>query len=154
MPMLWVNGTNDAHYHLPLFQKSYRLPAGPRWVAIRIRMDHGHGSGWAPPEIYAFAKAAVGRGEKLVEVTRHSAEGGRAAAEFRAPTGVNVQSAELNYTTDDGPWLERYWNTVPASVDGSARRVVADPPPEATAWFFNLMDSRGLLVSSEHGELR
>ena len=151
---LWINGTNDAHYHMPLFQKTYRLPQGPRSVAIRVRMDHGHGSGWAPPEIYAFAKAAVGKGDRLVEIVRQTAGNGRASVEYRAPRGVDVQSAELNYTTDDGAWRERHWNTVAASVEAPAQRVVADLPVDVTAYYFNLTDSRGLLASSEHAEPR
>jgi dienelactone hydrolase len=151
---LWINGTNDAHYHLPLFQKTYRLPQGPRSLSIRVRMDHGHGSGWAPPEIYAFAKAAVGKGDKLIEVAQQSCSGGRASVEYFAPSGVEVQSAELNYTTDGGAWRERYWQTIGATVEAAKKRVLADLPADATTCYFNLTDSRGLLVSSEHTEIR
>ena len=154
MPMLWVTGTNDGHYHLPLFQKSYRLPAGPRSLAVRVRMEHSHPAGWAPAEIYAFAKAMVGRGEPLIELATLETVDARASVEYRAPNDVAVRSAELNFTTDGGPWIDREWKTVKATIETPTSRVVAKVPADATACYFNLIDSRGLLSSSEHEKLR
>ena len=153
MPMLWVNGTNDGHYHLPLFQKSYRLPTGPRSLAIRVRMEHHHPAGWAPAEIYAFAKANVGLGEPLIEVGAVETTEGEASASFTAPQGINVCSAELHFTADEGPWINRHWKTMEATVDATTGRVGAQVPANATACYFNLIDSRGLISSSEHVEL-
>jgi len=45
MPFLWVAGTNDFAYPMDSLQKSYRLPRGPRTLAIRVRMPHGHEPG-------------------------------------------------------------------------------------------------------------
>jgi dienelactone hydrolase len=153
MPMLWINGTNDKHYHLRPFQRSYRLPSGPRSLAIRVRMDHGHGSGWSPPEIYAFAKSIVGRGKKLIEVTKQACEGRRASVIFQAPEGVEVAAVELAYTSDRGPWVDREWKTGPAEVDSARSTVEAELPSGTAVYYFNLTDSRGLLVSSEHVEV-
>lgn len=150
MPMLWVSGTNDGHYHLPLLQKSYRLPPGDRTLAIRVRMDHSHPAGWAPPEIYAFAKAAVGMAPPLVEVKRSQVAAGRTAVQYEAPPEVEVRSAQLNCTLDNGPWIDRVWQTSEAKIDRAKHRLTADLPPGATAHYFNLTDSRGLLSSSEH----
>lgn len=150
MPMLWVSGTNDGHYHLPQLQQSYRLPRGQRALAIRIRMVHDHPSGWAPPEIYAFAKAAVGRGAPLVKIDAPQVNANRVAVGYHAPPGVEVRSAELNYTLDAGPWIDRRWETAPADLDQQQQRASASPPAGATVIYFNLTDSRGLINSSEH----
>jgi dienelactone hydrolase len=154
MATLWVNGTNDAHYHMPLFQKTYQLPKGPRSVCIRVRMDHGHGSGWSPPEIYAFANSVVGRGEPLVELGPQTTTDSRAIVEINEPSGVTTKSAELHYTVDSGPWINREWKTIAADLEPTKDRAVAAVPAGTTACFFNVTDSRGLMVSSEHADLR
>jgi dienelactone hydrolase len=153
MPMLWVNGTNDEHYHLPLFQKSYRLPRGSRWLAIRVRMDHGHGSGWSAPEIYAFAKAAVGQGEPLVTIGEQGREADEAWVAYKSPGNVRVKEAQLHYTVDKGPWVNRFWQTTTARMEQDDGRVIGRLPEGTVAYYFNLVDNRGLLVSSEHTEI-
>jgi Prolyl oligopeptidase family len=152
MPMLWVNGTNDAHYHLGPYQRTYRLSPGPHCLAIRVRMDHGHGAGWSPQEIYAFAKAAVGAGCPLVSITKQGQDESEVWVEYQTPSGVDVTTAELNYTVDSGAWVDRDWKTVPARLDPSRERVSAALPHGATVSYFNLLDNRGLIASSEHVE--
>lgn len=147
---LWINGTNDPHYHLPFFQKTYRLPHGPRNLSIRVRMDHGHGSGWSPPEIYAFAKAAVGTGDPLVEIAERGLDESLAWVRYRSAGDDRVASAELNYSTDAGGWTERNWNTIPARLDRESFRAEIELPLGTTVYYFNVLDDRRLLVSSEH----
>lgn len=152
MPMLWVTGTNDFAYPMNSLQKSYRLPPGPRTLCIRVRMPHGHGgAGENPDEIRAFADSLL-RGDKpLAAVTDQSRDGDRGWAVFSSPA-VQVVKAELNFTKDTGPWQKREWQTVPATVDGAASRVSAEVPVGATVYYFNLIDERGLVVSTEHVE--
>lgn len=150
---LWVNGTNDPHYSMPLFQKTYRLPSGPRHLAIRVRMDHGHGSGWAPPEIYAFAKAAVGAGDPLVQIADQGSDGPHAWVRYQTAGDRNIASAELNYTTDAGGWTERKWSIIPARLDRQRSRAEIELPSGTTVYYFNLLDDRDLIVSSEHVEV-
>jgi dienelactone hydrolase len=153
MPTLWINGTNDKHYHLGPFQRTYRLTKGPKYLAIRVRMDHGHGSGWDPPEIYTFAAAAVGRGTPLVALKDPEQDGKRAWVTADAPKNVRLESAELVYTTDLGDWVNREWKTALAKIEADGR-VVAELPEGTSVCYFNVHDDRGLLVSSEHVEAR
>jgi dienelactone hydrolase len=140
MPMLWVTGTNDFAYPFGSLQKSYRLATGPRTLAIRVRMKHGHPDGAKPEEIFAFAEAMLRKGPKPVRVV--------AAEQDRVQFQGKVVKAELNYTTAAGKWQEREWVAVPAELRGKAARAAV--PEGATAWYFNLFDERGLVVSSEH----
>jgi hypothetical protein len=149
MPTLWINGTNDQHYHLGPFQRTYRLMKGPRYLGIRLRMSHGHGPGWDPPEIYAFAAAAVGRGAPLLTLKDEGEDGHRTWATVEAPANVQVKSAELLYTKDHGDWVKREWNSTPATTEPNGR-VTADLPDGTSVCYFNVHDDRGLLVSSEH----
>jgi hypothetical protein len=146
MPILWVSGTNDLAFPLDALQASYRLPRGPRTLCIRLRMPHGHTQGWAPAEIGAYADSHLAGGSPPAKVTGQGEEGGRAWAVFEAESPVT--RAALNYTTDTGPWRERTWESVPATVEGGRARVSL---PEGTAvHYLNLTDGRGLTVSTEH----
>ena len=142
MPMLWVTGTNDFAYPFGSLQKSYRLPAGPRTLAIRVRMKHGHPDGAKPEEIFAFAETMLRKGPKPVRVV--------AAEQNEVRFQGKVVRAELNYTKAAGKWQEREWASVPAELRGKTARAAV--PEGATAWYFNLFDARGLVVSSEHFE--
>jgi cephalosporin-C deacetylase-like acetyl esterase len=147
MPMLWVNGTNDFAYPMGSYQKSYRLPPGERTLAIRVRMAHAHGGpGEKPEEIHALANALFRGGAPLAKVTGQGADGGKAWATFASKSPV--VKGELNFTKDSGKWQKRKWETVPAELSGD--RVSAAIPEGAAAFYLNLIDDRGLVVSAEH----
>jgi dienelactone hydrolase len=149
MPFLWVNGTNDFAYPLDSYQKSYRLPAPERTLAIRVRMAHAHGGpGEKPEEIHAFANALFKGGAPLAKVTGQGVEKGEMWATFtsKAP----VVKAELCFTTSDAKWKDRLWETAPATISGG--RVSAAVPDGARAFYLNLFDDRTLAVSTEHVE--
>lgn len=143
MPMLWVSGTNDPFYPLSSLRKSYHLPKGPRTLVIRVRMPHSHPDGALPKEIAAFADAILKRGEPLPRVLAASGE----MVKFKSVRPIT--KAELNFTKDGGPWPQRKWDTVPAQLLQKTHRAQGSVPPDATAWYFNLFDSQGLMVSSD-----
>ena len=147
MPFLWVNGTNDFAYPLDSYQKSYRLPATERTLAIRVRMAHAHGGpGEKPEEIHAFANALFKGGPPLAKITGQ----GDGWATFASK--VPIVKAELCFTKDAGKWQPRKWETAPATIAGD--RVTAVPPEGARVWYFNVIDDRGLVVSTEHVEAK
>ncbi|MBL8294777.1 MAG: acetylxylan esterase [Bryobacterales bacterium] len=146
VPMLWVTGTNDFAYPFPSLQKSYRLPKGRRTLAIRVRMPHGHLPGATPEEIHAFANAILRRGEPLPRIT--AARTVAATLSVRYQSKRPITKAELNYTPDTGKWQDRKWTSQPATLNNNT--ATATVPPEARAWYLNLFDDRGLVVSSEH----
>jgi len=148
IPMLWVTGTNDNAYPMGSHQKSYRLPTGPRSLAIRVRMPHNHRDGAHPKEIFAMADALLNHRAALPRILKQEIREGQVSAEFRAATPI--AKAELNYTRDSGPWPQRHWETVPAYLDQKKQRAWAKVPGGATAWFLNLEDTKGLVASTEH----
>jgi hypothetical protein len=148
-PMLWLNGTNDFAYVPSSWQKSYRLPMGPRTVCLKLRMPHGHGgAGENAPELPAFAERWLKDGPGLATLTAQGQDGRTVWAEFDSPFAI-VQ-AHLLMTRDQGRWQDRVWQALPAAIDAARRRVSAAVPEDATAWYLNLVDFRGLVVSSEH----
>ena len=146
MPMLWVSGTNDFAYPLPSLRKSYRLPSGQRTLSIRVRMKHSHPDGASPEEIPAFAEAILRKGMPLAQVVK-TAPG---TVEYKAKG--QIVKAELNYTKDNSRWQDRKWESIPAQLDTRARKAVAQVPSGTQAWYINLFDERGLVVSSEYHE--
>jgi hypothetical protein len=144
--MLFVNGTNDIHYVLDSYMKSYRLVPGEKRVRVEVKMAHGHQSGWAPAEIGRFIDSKCRGGEALLVVGKPVVEGDR--VRVQCASAVPLERAELHYTVDGGLRSSREWQTVPASVEGL--RVVAPlPPAEANTWYISVRDARGAMVSSE-----
>jgi dienelactone hydrolase len=151
MPFLWVTGTNDFAYPMNSLQMSYRLPPGPRQLCVTLRMPHGHGgAGENPVEIRAFADHHFLKKPALPRVTAQGTEDGVAWMTFEAD--VPVEKAELLFTKATGTWQEREWEAVPADLDPEARRASAALPESATAWYLNLVDSNGCVISGEHAE--
>ena len=158
MPMLWVNGTNDFAYPPGSWQRSYRLPKGPRTLCMRVRMPHGHGpAGENPEEILAFADAILGdhpaaAAPGLTTITGQGTGENQTWVTWRG--GRPIRAAELCFTTAAGRWQDRLWETQPATMhpaaDGTEGRANAIVPAGATAWYLNLVDDTGLVVSGEH----
>ncbi|MFA5189541.1 MAG: prolyl oligopeptidase family serine peptidase [Verrucomicrobiia bacterium] len=153
MPMLWVTGTNDFAYPFDSLQKSYRLPPGKRTLCIRVRMPHGHGpAGEGPEEIRALADSILKKGKPLARITAQGRKGDETWATFESKT--KIAKAELNFTKDTGVWQKRLWETTPVNLDPARRRVTAAVPAGATVFYLNLFDEQGLVVSTEHIELK
>lgn len=151
MPMLWVNGTNDFAYPMDSWQKSYRLPPGPRTLSLRVRMPHNHApDGEGPEEIRWFADSLFGRGEPLAKITKQGLTDTEIWAEYQSSTPIT--RAEVCYTRDVGKWQERNWETLPAVIEPTTNRVSAPPPDGMKVGYLNLIDDRGAIVSTEHIE--
>ena len=148
MPMLWVNGTNDFAYPPPSWQKSYRLSKGPRTLALRVRMPHGHPPGAKPEEIFQFADTVLRKGPRAARITAQGWDAGEAWVRFEALTPI--VKAELAFTRDTGKWQDRKWEMVPAAI--VKQRAAAAVPADARAFYLNLFDADGRVISSEHRE--
>ncbi len=148
VPMLWVNGTNDNFFWLPAWQQSYRMSsASPPALALRVNMRHDHPPAGDPPEVLAFADSVVRNGTPITVVEKMKNEGGTVTTAYQAVRPI--VRAELNYSVEtEGPWKQRKWVAIPATVTPSA--VTIQLPAEANVYFLNLIDDRGRLVSTEH----
>jgi dienelactone hydrolase len=149
-PILFVNGTNDFAYPMDSYQKCYRLVPGPVALRIQVNMPHGHGVGWEPSEIGLFTDSFFTGGDPLTKLGPLTTSGDRAATTFEAK--VPVVKAELNCTSDTGPWHQRKWTTTEAKISGN--NVQAELPKQRPlVYFLNVTDQRGAMVSTEHAVL-
>jgi dienelactone hydrolase len=149
-PMFWINGTNDFAYVMPSWQKSYRLPQGERLLSLQVRMKHSHPDGAKPEEIFAYAEEKLLGGPALIRIEKQGESSQQAWAVYAKH--ARPVRAELCFTRDSGKWQERNWETAPANIHAKSRRVTAPIPETSRAYYLNLVDRRGLIVSTEHRE--
>lgn len=150
-PFLFVNGTNDRHFRPDSWRKTARLAATTgRSVTriLKVRLPHDHPPAGDPAEITRFADSILRNDAPLPRVTGQTRDGIRWESSPAAP----VVKAELVYTLDAGPWPDRRWQTRAAVLAGENNHATASIPPAATAWYWNLHDNRGHVVSGEHRE--
>jgi len=71
-----------------------------------------------------------------------------ASISYRGETTTPIARARLHYTIEPHQRnKERYWETRVLEHNGKSVRGEA-PPEEATAWFIDVRDTNGLLISS------
>jgi dienelactone hydrolase len=145
VPILWVNGTNDVHYPLDSYQKSFDAVTGRKQMRIEVKMPHGHSPGWAPQEIGLFIDSFCRDGQPLAEPGKITIEASEVRLAFKSV--VPVKSATLHYTTDTGLRSKRGWKDLPARI-GDGLVTAPKPPAEANTWFIALTDERGAMVTS------
>ncbi|MCX6899465.1 MAG: alpha/beta fold hydrolase [Verrucomicrobia bacterium] len=145
VPILFVNGSNDIHYPLDSYQKSFDLVPGPKQMRIEVNMRHGHAPGWAPKEIGLFIDSHCNGGKPLPLPGKPSVEGDHIRLPVKSVTAV--KEASLHYTTDTGLRSKRKWQSLPAKI-GEGVIIAPRPPADANTWFINVTDDRGAMVSS------
>jgi hypothetical protein len=140
-----VNGTNDVHYPLDSYQKSFDVVPGRKQMRIEVKMPHGHPPGWAPKEIGFFIDSYCRDGKPLAltgEITTQDDE-----VRLAFESAVPVKSAALHYTTDTGLRSNCEWKNLPAQL-GQGFVTAPKPPADANTWFISLSDERGAVVTS------
>ena len=149
VPTLWVNGTNDIHYVLDSYAKSYQLVKGSKTFRVEPGMRHGHAAGWAPEEIGIFIDSILKDGKPLAKLgeLKNLPDG---TVSLSIESRVSVKEARLFYTVDEGLRSKREWKSIPAKLnEGGA--VAKGLPPEANTWLMTVTDQRGAMVTSAVG---
>lgn len=145
VPIFFVNGTNDVHYVLDSYMKSFDVVPGEKQMRIQVMMPHGHPPGWAPAEIGLFIDSKCRGGKPLPVPGKPVIEGGQVKLTCQSVTAL--KKAELHFTTDSGPRSKRQWKAIPATITGNTI-TAPQPPPEANTWFLSVVDERDAMVST------
>ncbi|MFG0335956.1 MAG: alpha/beta hydrolase family protein [Maioricimonas sp. JB049] len=146
VPILFVNGSNDVHYPLRSYMRSYELVPGEKQLRIEVGMRHSHEAGFVPEEIGLFFDQHLRGGTPLPTLSSPVVQGERVTVSCES--GLPIKTAKLHYTTDEGILSERTWQSVDAAVDETGR-IDAEIPAEATVCLIAVRDERNALVSSE-----
>ena len=145
VPILFVNGTNDIHYVLDSYMKSYNVVPGEKHIRIQIKMSHGHPPGWAPQEIGLFIDSKCRDGKPLPVPSKPVIKGDQ--IEVTCESATALKNAELNYTIDTGLRSKREWKSIPASINGKTITALK-PPADVNTWFITVTDERDAMVST------
>ena len=145
VPMLFCNGANDKHFRPDSWQKTYRLPKGPVTLSLQVGMSHSQRAGDAK-EVTAFADSILKGTPPLLTITAQGENRGVAWVEYSGQ--IPLKDIQFIYTNDNGNWTQRKWRQEIADVSGN--RGWHSIPTGATAWYFNLIDERGCIISSQH----
>jgi dienelactone hydrolase len=146
VPIFFVNGTNDVHYVLDSYMKSYAVVPGEKQMRIQVKMPHGHPPGWAPQEIGLFIDSKCRGGAALPVPGKPVVKGDQVIVSYTS--AMPLKAAKLNYTTETGLRSNRKWTTVPATISGNTI-TAPQPPAEANSWFITIFDERDAMVSTE-----
>ena len=147
VPIMFVNGTNDVHYPLNSYAKSYSLVQGPRQIRIEVNMRHGHPPGWEPLEIGLFIDQHLLGGKALPILAQPQVAGDSVTVTCRLAT--QPAAAQLHFTADSGLLSSRNWQSVDAVFNASAGMISVDVPQSAQIWFVSMTDDRGAMTTSE-----
>jgi len=145
IPILFVNGTNDVHYPLVSYSRSYGLVKGPKQIRIEVNMRHGHQPGWAPKEIGRFIDQHLLDGDPLPQLGKPRITGDQATVDVTSK--LALKQAQLHYTTETGRLADRKWTSIPAKLDGQT--ISASVPEAATIWLLSATDSRDAMISTD-----
>lgn len=163
---LWINGANDAYGTPPMMNASFQATAPHSWMTISPTLGHGHIWGEKQVgEIYAFADAVTRGKPQLARITRTEWRsdsvdlgwtGGPPIAKAQwvyatlpqpdmtfAPPGTRTDWPKVKYTVADVAVAP-----VAGSEPGTFTATLPRPDRMVTGWV-NLIDDRGLAVSSE-----
>jgi dienelactone hydrolase len=145
MPVMFLNGTNDFAYPLDSYAKTCALVTGQKNYSIQLAMRHGHIFGF--PEFFVFIDQYCKGGIPMPTVFKPTITDGQMTASVRTET--ILVSARLHYTTEPhAANKDRKWVTTNLRI-GDVRVSGAAPPENATVWFVDLKDARGVVTSSE-----
>ena len=145
MPTLFMNGTNDLAYPLDSYMKTYNEVPGQKQIRVTIKMPHSHPDGWAPAEIGQFIDQHLRKGHPLPVVGPVERDGQKVTAKCQTDGKL---TARLNYTTGEGAFKDREWQSQPADVkDGTVSATL--PSQATTGWFLTVTDDHNATISSE-----
>ena len=145
-PTLFVNGTNDFHFTMNSFTKTYEASPNEKYLSVGHNMKHGHQAGWAPESIYSFAEYITNNGTapELPKLIQNKNK--KLLYQYQG----KVDKAYLYYTTDTSDWgKDSYqWIETTADVSGTSKTISAKLPENAVAYFINVINSEGRMYSS------
>ncbi|WP_145416722.1 alpha/beta hydrolase [Planctomycetes bacterium K23_9] len=146
VPIFFVNGTNDKHYPLPSYSRSFDLVPDQNSIRIAPNMKHSHQAGWEPKEIDSFIDSQLNGDLPLPKLSDAEIQDNALQVAFSSES--KLKSARLHLTNDKGLFRERKWLSQAATIEGSKIKATADFA-NATAWFVTATDERGAMVSTK-----
>lgn len=144
-PILFINGNRDQHFSTVATSACFRAS---RYAELAFISDfpHSHYHGATEvPQLNLFADHVTygKKGLPRITVQPHAEH---EVVQLELPANVNVYEAELMVTSETELSSTTAWTSRKASVQG--KELTASVPENATAWYFNVIDDRGMQIST------
>lgn len=148
-PTLFVNGTNDGHFSMNSFTKTYEASGAEKYLHVEHEMRHGHGEGWTPEEIYRFADYVT---KDEIAPVRFKFDAKNNILNFDR----ELSEACVYYTTDTADWnAKNYtWLKNDVQLSNSNKTIEIDLPEGVVYYFVNVIDDDGLMHSTPMVKVR
>ncbi|MBU2950952.1 T9SS type A sorting domain-containing protein [Tamlana agarivorans] len=146
-PVLFINGTNDYNFAMPVTQNSAKHVNGN--ILFSLRFGHSNLAPLRLDELYTFANQVTYGADALPTFGDPSFDSADVAS-VSVASEAGLSSAELLYTLNDGKWYDRLWEAIPATINGNT--ITANLPANTEAFYFAATDSRGLMTTSKYVE--
>jgi hypothetical protein len=165
---LWINGVNDKYGVPTMTTLSWRETGPNSWMSLLPTQGHGHQWGetgkHAVSEIYAFADSVTRGSAPLPKITQTTLANGAVTLSWKSATALT--RAQFCFTTEPLPTVSingefrKDWEHVKYTVqdlplaeakkkENGIQQASFTLPAGITAGFVNLVDDRGLSVSSD-----
>lgn len=146
MPVLFINGTNDGHFFLDSYAKTYSMVKN-RNLSVKIGLRHNHSSGWGNDEVYYFINSYLNGTTPLPKLEAVKIKKTLISAKIKSVAAID--KAYLNYTTDTATVLkDKKWERKEVNIKGDQAWLSA-LPEGVKIWYLSIVDNRGLQVSGE-----
>ncbi|MDR8394553.1 acetylxylan esterase [Aliifodinibius sp. S!AR15-10] len=143
-PTLFINGTNDGHFSMNSFTKTYNASDTKKYLHLEHEMKHGHYAGWNKVIIYSFADYITKESEAPLNLSYKKDEGTEIDYEGE------VNQAVAYFTTDTANWGGNHykWIETEAKVSKSNKTISTELPDSALYYFINATSDDGLTYST------
>ena len=151
LPTLFVNGTNDKHFSMNSFTKSFNTSNSEKYLRVEHNMRHGHAPGWDPKEIYAFANYVVANGKSPILVKLEKT--GNNSVLYSVNN--TIIKAKLYYTSQVNDWDDKNyeWKESLLPITISGKEISAQIPSDACYIFLNVFDEFENMYSSSMSKI-
>ena len=130
-PIGWFTGANDHFYWMPALMETHRLAAGPKHLTILPNWNHGL-TPTADEQVFAWLDVHLKGAPPFNTVGPlrliRRAQTVWAEWSFSGPREVAGADLILSHG-DNGNWVSRFWQTLPAQIAGQVCSVELPPSP-------------------------
>ncbi|MFM8468492.1 MAG: alpha/beta hydrolase family protein [Limisphaerales bacterium] len=130
-PIGWFTGANDQFYWMPALMETHRLAAGPKHLTILPNWNHGL-TPTADEQVFAWLDVHLKGAPPFNTVgpLRLVRRGLTVRAEWDFAGPRELAGADLILSHGNSVnWVSRYWQTLPAQINGEVCSVELPPSP-------------------------
>ena len=153
-PILFMGGTNDFAFWLPVFIRSYLEVNSEKRLSLVPNGNHAVPAGMATDGLFSWFDLHLkreGQPFPTIESVKAQSEAGKMQVVIKASGPVPVTHGEVAFSQEaGGEWRSRLWETVPAKRQGDVwiAEIPVEDPGEPVVYLASVRDERNLTVSS------